>query len=100
MGMEENSEAEKGLDLNPDEEEDIWVQTESNPSHAVHNKLEEAAEFKPKFRSVIPAKRKLVKTMILNGIVQFWSKISDPSFSSKAKISNTKKMIGNLVSPV
>lgn len=81
MEMEKCSEAEKGcLELNPDGEED--------------NKTEELG-FKPKVRSVIPAQRKLVKTMILLDIVQFWSDISNATFSTKAKASNVKKKMIN-----
>ncbi|KAI5315602.1 hypothetical protein L3X38_044778 [Prunus dulcis] len=115
MAMKETADAEKALKhLNPDGEEDLLrPKTEHNPKEPIKLNFSPSQDqtqaepwlFKPRPGSVFPVKKRIVKRMMFDKIVQCFCPVSDDTNSSSASAgasettSNANKVISNHVYP-
>ncbi|PQP96362.1 hypothetical protein Pyn_00256 [Prunus yedoensis var. nudiflora] len=118
MAMKKTSDERKALKyLKPDGEEDLLCpKTEHNPKEPMKLNLSPSQDqtkadpwlFKPKAGSVFPVKKRLVKRMMFDQIVQCFCSVSDYTNSPSASAagvsetttsSNSNKVISNHVYP-
>ncbi|ONH92987.1 hypothetical protein PRUPE_8G206100 [Prunus persica] len=115
MAMKKSSDERKALKyLKPDGEEDLLCpKTEHNPKEPMKLNLSPSQDqtkaepwlFKPKPGSVFPVKKRLVKRMMFDQIVQSFCSVSDCPSASAAGASetttssNANKVISNHVYP-
>jgi hypothetical protein len=82
------------MNSNPNEEDQDNYKNEADPEAE-----QQSWTFKPKKGSVIPKKRRLVKSMIVDQIVQIFSVSGKPQEAAAAETSKTKKSRSNHVYP-